>query len=274
MRTKSKLKGKPVSAVILDVRGTVLSPWDDAPLGNEVRQILADCFLAGITINFASGTSLDSTCGRFVFAPVVDELCRRGASATDIRSCVAYLETGTVAFRLDAENTHAPLEGYEPLAFSEAEQEKIDQVITDVSARHGRSNVRRKFKPGQVNCYVGGPWPERRQIADDYDKALQDHGLGRPIAQVPSARETIDIALSTKRRSGEDYLRRSGVSPREILLIGDSFQPGGNDEPLWQALPGATAVHVGELPPATGVQQASRTGPDGVLEALNALIAR
>ena len=104
------------------------------------------------------------------------------------------------------------------------------------------------------------------------DVALRERGLTRPIAQVPSARETIDITLATKARVGGDYLQRFPLAPELILLIGDSFQPGGNDEPLLEGFQNARAVHVGDLAPAKGVHWAAHRGPVGVIETLRDLV--
>lgn len=263
---------RKIKTIFLDVRGTVLSPWDDAPMPDELCSALGRCVQHGLNLVIATATSLASTGLGFVIEPLLAEFRRQQIPRDLISRCLAYIESGTVAYRFDPDQKIVPLEGYEFLTFTDREKQAIQVIVPEVCALHGRSNVRYKFKPGQVNCYAGGPWPERRRIADDMNDRFRQDASSRLIAQVPSSRETIDVAVSTKRRMAIDYLARFAVQPGEVMIVGDSLQTGGNDEPLSQEMPDAIAVQVGEIAPAAHVYHAPSLGPGGVLEAITALL--
>ncbi|MBI1878490.1 MAG: hypothetical protein HYR94_09730 [Chloroflexi bacterium] len=266
--------GRKIKTIFLDVRGTVLSPWDDAPMPAELCQALGKCLEYKINLVIATATSLASTGMGFVIEPLLVEFHRRKIDKSTISSCLAYIESGTVAYRFDSEVKITPLENFEFLAFTEEEKEAIEVVIPQVCTLHGRAEVKRKIKPGQVNCYVGGPWIERRRIADEMNDRFQQYTLNRLVAQVPSARETIDVAVSTKSRMVKDYLNRSSTKADEIVIIGDSLQRGGNDELLSQELPGSIAVQVGEIKPDSHIFHAENLGPRGVLDTVVSLLQR
>lgn len=262
------LSKQSIKSVFLDVRGTILSPWDDAPLLPELCHLLGKCVENQINLVIASATSLASTGLGYVIEPLLAEFRRKKISKDLISECIAYVESGTAAYRFDIVKKVVPLEEFEFLTFEENEKNIIESVLSDVCALHGRVNIKRKFKPGQVNCYVGGPWEERRLIADEMNLRFAKKHFTRLISQVPSARETIDIAISTKARIAEDYLRRNYVKPNEILIIGDSLQIGGNDEPLSLTIPEAIAVHVGDIAPDSRIFQMKKRGPMGVIETI------
>ena len=248
-----------IHTLMLDVRGTVLSAWEDAPMITELQDALGECLQNGTRLVLATATSLASTARGFVIEPLLNEFARRGIPPEVVQDCIAYLESGTVAYRFDLQEAITPLEGFDTLEFTETERRAADDVVQSTCDAYHRVEVRRKFKPGQVNCYVGGPWFERREIADKLNREFSRLNLERLVAQVPSARETIDVAVCTKERIARDYLRRTHVAPEQIAVVGDSLQTGGNDEIFTRALPGCKAFQVGELPP--NISRCTLPGP-------------
>lgn len=263
--------GRNIKTIFLDVRGTVLSAWDDAPMPAELCQALGRCLEHQINLVIATATSLASTGMGFVIEPLLAEFYKRKIDPRSVSSCLAYIESGTAAYRFDSELKIKPLENFEFLEFTNEEKNRIEVVMSEICTSHGRVEVKKKYKPGQVNCYVGGPWVERRCLADEMNNRFVQGASNRLIAQVPSARETIDIAVSTKSRMARDYLERSTVRSDEILIIGDSLQVGGNDEPLAKDLPSAIAVQVGEIKPRANTYHSDRLGPEGVLDVVISL---
>jgi len=245
---------------------------DDTPMAEELRNALAQVLARKIRIILATATSLASTGMAFVIEPLLAAFSRLMIPDEDVSSCLAYIESGTVAYRFDTELKIKPLEDFEALCFNENERRAVGEVLNDTTMRHRRHDVQRKWKPGQVNCYVGGPWQDRRIIADEMNSRFADLAFERLVAQVPSARETIDVAVCTKRRIANDVIARILMRPEEALIIGDSLQPGGNDEALFEGLPGSVAVMVGQLEGCPGVHQAKRLGPLGVLDTIRVLL--
>ncbi len=111
-------------------------------------------------------------------------------------------------------------------------------------------------------------------MADELNVEFWSHfpRTNRLVAQVPSARETIDVAVSSKGRIGRDYVNRTLDDPANLMFIGDSLQEGGNDYRFYQELPEAICIHVGYEPAGPGVWSSCDKGPDGVLESVQLVL--
>jgi hypothetical protein len=255
-----------IRALALDVRGTMVHPYEDEPISGALALVLEAACARGLQIGLITATSLKSL-DTLVFRRFI------GSSTKVMERLVAYTDTGTLAYRFDAEGNQRPLEDYRTLAFDDEGRAAVLSVIDIATERFGLHGSTLKVKPGQVNFYCGGSWARRREVASHLEALLHRSGHGNVAVMVPSAKDTIDIALCDKARPMADFLRRYALREDAVLIVGDSLQEGAADVQMLQAAPGALAWHVGEMPPVDGASHSSGRGPEGCLEVIQGALS-
>lgn len=242
----------PISVVLLDVRGTVIDPVHDEPMNAALAQAIAFLGKAGCIISIITATSILSLQKLFL-APLLRECALKSVSDW----LVLYVDSATAAYSISSHGEPVPLNGFEVLCFTSMELELINRALKVAGLAFPQLKPITKIKAGQVNFYCGGTWPQRRLVADFLNAEFRLSGLDRVLAMVPTAKETIDVAVSQKSRGAQDTLMRFGSPPQRMIVIGDSMQEGGPDLQMYRALPGSRGVQVGEQSAANDVVHVS-----------------
>ena len=244
---------KNIDAILVDIRGTIIHPSLDEPLSPKLVQITHALAKAGVKIGVDTATSIQSM-KNLILEPL---LTYPNSTVDDIESnFVMYVDSSTAAYSLKNKDI-IPLNEYEFLSFEEDELASVLKNIEQAIAQYELSNATYKVKAGQINFYCGGTWEERMIISDSLNKTLHKKGYKRIAAMVPSAKETIDIAICKKDRGAEDFIRRFQLAPQNILIIGDSLQDGAPDLDMVKAAPGSIGIQVGPYIPHSKIYHLS-----------------
>jgi hypothetical protein len=262
--------GKRTESIVLDVRGTIIHPFLDDPLSAENCSLIERLLESEVIVALNTATSIKS-----LEALVLGPLLAPGFQFDNrLDRFVMYVDSSSQAYRVDRDGNVVPLNDFAFYSFNDVELDSVLHCVEVSKARFRRTNATHKVKPGQVNFYCGGAWEDRLKIAEFINQTLHDTGHHRVSAMVPSAKETIDIAVCRKTRGMEDLIQRYQLNSAEILVIGDSLQEGGADLDMLTAAPQAIAVQVGEHEPAAQVHHVKlEMGPDATHKILTEVIA-
>ena len=264
------LATKKIKSLVLDVRGTIIHPVLDVPLSTENCRLVKRLLDSEVVIALNTATSIKSL-EVLVLGPLLSILPEY---ENNLERFIMYVDSSTQAYKVNYTRKIVPLHDFAFHSFEEAELNSVLQCIETSKARFNRSEATHKVKPGQVNFYCGGAWEDRLNIARYMNETFRGEGYQRLTAMVPSAKETIDVAVCLKARGIHDLTQRYALEEAEILIIGDSFQEGGSDLDMLNAKPDAVAVQVGEHEPAALVHHVkSRSGPDATQHILREVIA-
>jgi hypothetical protein len=248
MNSLGILKGRRVRAVVLDVRGTLIHPVLDEPVSSQLIALLHQLLRANVIVAVNTATSIQSLQG-LLLAPL-------HSGVTDVSvlaKLVLYVDSSTAAYRINATGDSVPLSGFKPLHFSDAELGGICEAMAQAVTEFNLRGVTRKIKAGQVNFYCGGTWSQRSSIAQSLDRRFVDGRLDRVVAMVPTAKETIDIAICKKDRGIQDLLERFSLAAADLIIIGDSMQESAPDLDMARSAPDCIAIQVGQVTPADGI---------------------
>jgi hypothetical protein len=252
MKSLRELRDRRFEAVVLDVRGTLIDPVLDTPVSNNLIRSVLHLLRGHCAVSVNTATSIRSL-QTLLLAPLCSEItdtaCLSGASL--------YVDSSTAAYYLSEGGAALPLPGFEFLRFTESELDGICKAMSQVISEFGLDAVH-KVKAGQVNFYCGGSWLKRRSIADYLNRCFRDSGMQRVVAMVPTAKETIDIAVSKKDRGIRDLIEHLGIPYSAMVVIGDSMQQGAPDLDMALSAPGCLAIQVGPVQPAVGVLHLSQ----------------
>jgi hypothetical protein len=264
------LAGKQIEAVVLDVRGTIIHPSLDEPLSRVSCNLIGRLLESEVIVALNTATSINSL-KVLVIGPL---LSVRFNSGNRLDRFVMYVDSSSQAYKLDRDGNVLPLDNFPFYSFDEAELDSVLECIEASKVRFRRINATHKIKPGQVNFYCGGAWEDRLTMARFMNQTFRAKGHQRVTAMVPSAKETIDVAVCQKARGMADLMQRHQLNKAEILIIGDSFQEGGSDLDMLADAPDAVAVQVGEHQPAAAVHHVTlQMGPEATQNILSEVIA-
>lgn len=255
---------------MMDVRGTLIHPTLDEPLSQDLVETILGLLASGIIIALNTATSIQSL-QNLIISPLLYE-GQQGFTNSQGKF-ILYVDSSTKAYSLNSKGEVVALNSFPFLEFTEQELEVVLQSIELASEEYGLGSQEQKLKPGQVNFYCGGSWIERMKIASFMNSVIHGAGFLRVFAVVPSAKETIDIAVCRKDRGVRDLIDRFSIQPEELMIIGDSLQEGGPDYDMVLAAPGSLGVQVGEHVPAFNTHHVT-TMPQthGVQETLTQLL--
>lgn len=262
----------PFLAVIIDVRGTLLHPYSDIPIGAQLVNVIIRLIKQGVLICLNTAGSLDGTLERLLLPRLWDRLASNYNATLGVPKIYAYVDSSTKGYALSPMNNYKKLDGYPHLSFSEEELKTVLKAIKLVGKTRKLKNIKTKIKSGQVNFYCGGKWDKRLNYANELSNYIAIEGHRRIEVMVPSAKNTIDIAVCKKSRGVEDFLSRFDIKDDKVLFIGDSFQEGGPDLHMLDPVKNAMAFHVGKRPPPKGVYHVSPTGTRGSYYILKMLL--
>ena len=264
------LAARQIKAVVLDVRGTIIHPFLDEPLSKESCNLIGRLLESEVIVALNTATSIKSL-KVLVIGPL---LSTESNSENRLDRLVMYVDSSSQAYKLDQDGNVLPLDNFAFYSFNEAELDSVLQCIEACKVRFRRINAIHKIKPGQVNFYCGGAWEDRLKMAQFMNQTFRAQAYQRITAMVPSAKETIDVAVCIKARGMHDLTQRYQLNKAEILIVGDSFQEGGSDLDMLEAAPDAVAVQVGEHHPAEVVHHVKlQMGPEATENILSEVIA-
>jgi len=186
---------------------------------------------------------------------VIEPIIRHQNTLTEAwaSNFVMYVDSSSAAYRILPGGSVAELDHYPFLAFTDAELESVLHSLPIAVGEFCLADATHKVKAGQVNFYCGGSWARRVQIATRLTSLIRSSGHSRVVAMVPSAKETIDIAVCRKDRGARDWLKRLNLNPVTVAVIGDSLQEGAPDLDMLLTAPGSLGVQVGSQVPPSNV---------------------
>jgi phosphoserine phosphatase len=257
----------PRLGIVLDVRGTILSPTHDHPLNPGIAHAIAALRARGIPVALVTGSGRQ-TMERWVVPPLINAL----SEANGADGVLIYTDHGAAGYRLHHSGELQPLEGYPERVLSLPVLEQLEAEL--LAFREAGAPVQTwETKVGQLNCEFAAPWAHRLELGATLQRQLRRSGLSGLSVSVPSAKDRIDISVSDKGRAVTDMVARTGVRTAALWLVGDSLQPGGSDAPMLEGARGARAVQVGPIPPGPGITHIPGDGPTRTAELLTALLA-
>jgi len=225
-------------------------------LETETRSLIHVLRGFGVGISGITGRSLESTLTRFTSE--LDPHDRAGQFLA--------VSGGGRGYRFDAQGNldpNAP-EWVIPLFTEDAPIERLRILVdeTVMEALIGLGLGVNDFVPARFE--EGNPWPPvkitveldqvtqtiRNEVARRMNEKLTDKPEYAGITAYASSL-AVELFRANKLHAAQEILKRLGIDPRLVLLIGDSE----NDGPLFQAIPEATKYLVGDpfpgLPPDT-----------------------
>ena len=264
---RAALVARSTKGLILDVRGTLVDPVEDAPMSAELSALLCRVLKSGVVVALNTATSITSL-QTLVLQPLLDVVdCDL---STVEQNLVTYVDSSTAAYVLAAGRIQA-LPDFEFLHFSETELATSLSVIDQANRKFSLGDPPQKVKNGQVNFYCGGSWDRRLAISRFLNQRLPR----RVRAMVPTAKETIDIAVSDKKRGVQDLIRRFHLSGQDLVAVGDSMQEGAPDLDMVRAAMGVLGVQVGGVAaPGDIIHIADRSAPAAVELLLKAILEK
>ncbi|HVT13115.1 MAG TPA: hypothetical protein VHE55_12700 [Fimbriimonadaceae bacterium] len=254
-------------ALALDVRGTLIDPVHDIPMSPDLASSLVRLSCDGIKIGIVTATSLASL-QTLIVPCLVTASIQLQAPHEWSNPFLVYVDSGTAAYSLDADGTPRKMAEYEFQSFKDEEVHAILKVLDSVCSRLRWPKPLWKVKPGQINFYCGSDWATRHKLAHVIKSAFSAIALHHVQVMVPTAKETIDIALSNKARPMLDLLHRCEIPPVALVTVGDSMQPGGADLDMFDAALGCVGVQVGEIQPGSDVAFMEGYGPERAYQIL------
>lgn len=226
-----------LSALILDLRGTLIDPIEDYEITDNILLNLHD-INKEIPIAIITAGSLETVTKLFL------NKWQRTNSLNN-QDVFIYTDTAAKGFRL-IENNIVRLPGFYNLIFSDNALKLIQSIIFEICNKYlFKHSI--KIKEGQINFYVNKPFNERLAIANEIRSIVNQCNINSPIhINVPSTKNTIDICLSSKARGAQDYIRRLQLVPKSVIFISDSLQRGASDTDILNAFPNCFSIHVGD----------------------------
>jgi len=188
------LESRSIDALVLDVRGTLIHPSLDEPLGADLSKVLISILDSDTPIALVTAASLQT-----LEQLVINQLSAMARGNYRVMTnLILYVDSATAAYTFSENGQITPLRNYSIRIFEEDELQAVLNSLTLASSIFGIASATHKIKPGQVNFYCGGSLEERMEIASFINLQLSKSGYLRPTAEVPTAKATIDVALSNK----------------------------------------------------------------------------
>lgn len=251
-----------MGGLMLDVRGTIVDPVDDAPISQGIAESLFTFLTIGFPVALNTATSLQS-----LQQLVLGSLQRRTPTAMWRLPLHLYVDSGTLGYLFGSDGALIPIPDFDDITMTDIERTTVLSVVADTTAAMRNFSHKTKVKPGQVNFYCGGSWAERRGLADVLTIEFEKLGLSHFNVMVPTAKATIDIALCDKSRGTVDFERRQNING-SLVVIGDSLQERAPDRQMVESATHPLAIQVGPVAPASGTNHLHGSGPDRAEEIL------
>lgn len=269
MNVQFKNNGK-INVIAVDVRGTLIDPYEDLVMGLEISNCLWKFVNGGGFVGVITATSLKSL-QTLMIPQLLTSLSILKFNSDLLAQFVFYVDSGTAAYRLNTNGNPIAVENYPFISFNENQVNLIIESIKLACRDFPWAEAVWKIKAGQVNYYCGGSWNQRIALA----KFLKTSFLTDAeelFVMVPSAKDTIDIALRDKSYPTQDLLSRSASKSNSLLILGDSLQMEGADLDMLLVAKQAQAVQVGAFKPVPQVLHVPIYGPEGSLLVLREVL--
>src|SRR5215204_4785751 len=146
--------GSRVRVIAVDVRGTLIDPYDDIEIDLELAGSLWQFVSDGGHIGVITATSIKSL-QTLMIPQLMSSISISALNSDLLDRLVFYVDSGTAAYRLNADGNPVAIEGFPFISFSQTQVDAIIDVIRLTRQKFIWPNAVWKVKAGQVNYYCG-----------------------------------------------------------------------------------------------------------------------